>query len=78
MKCNSKSILLTLAGFGAAAAVAYAAFPPIRGVLLGGAPFLLLLLCPLSMMFMMNSMHSNRTDPASAAPQQIPDRDNKA
>ncbi|MGY2491346.1 DUF2933 domain-containing protein [Cupriavidus sp. CP313] len=37
-------------------AAAYAALPPVRALVLGMGPYLLLLLCPLSMWLMMKSM----------------------
>ncbi len=76
MKCNARSTLFILAGLGAAVAVAYAAFPQIRGPLLSASPFLFLLLCPLSMMFMMKGMNSKQdpTGPASTSSEKIPDR----
>jgi len=57
-------------------AAAYAAFPQFRTLVLSGGPFLLFLLCPLSMFFMMKSMsHSkddHRTRPSETAQDQQP------
>jgi hypothetical protein len=39
-------------------AVAYAVVPSVRAVVLGIGPYLLILVCPLSMWLMMKSMHA--------------------
>jgi Protein of unknown function (DUF2933) len=67
MKCNTKTILFTGIGLFAALAAVYVALPQFRALELSAAPFLLFLLCPLSMMFMMKGMssHGDQTQPAS-------------
>ncbi|QCP53681.1 DUF2933 domain-containing protein [Trinickia violacea] len=69
MKCT-KTMLTTGAVILAALVLAYAALPQFRTLVLNAGPFLLFLLCPLSMMFMMNGMNSNRDRqaPSSDAP----------
>jgi Protein of unknown function (DUF2933) len=63
MKCT-KSMLTTGAVILAAVVLAYAALPQFRTLVLNAGPFLLFLLCPLSMMFMMKGMNSNGDRPA--------------
>ncbi len=71
MKCNTKSVLFAGVGLLAALAIADAALPEVHSLVLGAVlacPFiLLLLLCPLSMMFMMKGMSPDRdrTQPVS-------------
>ncbi|MFM0268193.1 DUF2933 domain-containing protein [Paraburkholderia sediminicola] len=73
MKCT-KTMLVTGVALLAVLALAYAALPQFRTLVLGLGPYLLFLLCPLSMLFMMKSMHSSKDDhrlPSSdAAPDQ--------
>jgi ABC-type transport system involved in multi-copper enzyme maturation permease subunit len=70
MKCT-KTMLTAGAVILAALALAYAALPQFRALVLSAGPYLLFLLCPLSMMFMMKGMHSNsdRQVAPSDAPQ---------
>lgn len=70
MKCT-KTMLTTGAVILAALMLAYAALPQFRTLVLGAGPFLLFLLCPLSMMFMMRGMNSSRDHqaPPSDTPQ---------
>ncbi|WP_024973266.1 DUF2933 domain-containing protein [Ralstonia pickettii] len=69
MKCT-KSMLITGAAILAVLALAYAALPQFRTLVVSVGPYLLLLLCPLSMMFMMKGMDSNKDH-------QEPPRDNQ-
>jgi hypothetical protein len=62
MKCNMKTMITTGTILLVVLAAAYAAFPQFRTLVLGGGPFLLFLLCPLSMFFMMRSMNSSKDD----------------
>lgn len=66
MHCSFKTMIKFAAWLGAVLAVAYFALPDARAWLLASAPFLLALLCPLSMiamMFMMKGKDSNAADP---------------
>ena len=58
MKCT-KTMLTAGAVLLAALALAYVALPQFRALVLSAGPYLLFLLCPLSMMFMMKGMQSN-------------------
>lgn len=70
MKCT-KTMLTTGAAILAALALAYAALPGFRTLILSAGPYLLFLLCPLSMVLMMIFMNSHRDhrSPPSDAPQ---------
>ncbi|RKF35749.1 DUF2933 domain-containing protein [Paraburkholderia fungorum] len=59
MKCT-KTMLATGAGLLGVLAVAYIAFPQFQSLVLSLGPYLLFLLCPLSMLFMMKGMNSSR------------------
>ncbi|WP_233884868.1 DUF2933 domain-containing protein [Paraburkholderia flagellata] len=58
MKCT-KTMLTAGAVLLAALALAYVALPQFRALVVSAGPYLLFLLCPLSMMFMMKGMQSN-------------------
>lgn len=58
MKCT-KTVLATSVGL-AALAVAYGAFPAFRSLLIRLEPALLFLVCPLSMLLVMNDMGSRQ------------------
>ena len=58
MKCT-KTMLTAGAIILAALALAYVALPQFRALVVSAGPYLLFLLCPLSMMFMMKGMQSN-------------------
>jgi hypothetical protein len=59
MKCT-KTMLTTGAVAVAALVLAYAALPQFRLLIAAAGPYLLFLLCPLSMLFMMKGMQSNQ------------------
>lgn len=59
MKCDMKMMIKTALGLGVVVAVAYAMLPAAREWIVGGAPFLFFLICPLMMLFMMKAMHSS-------------------
>ena len=59
MKCT-KTMLATGAGLLAVLAVAYVVFPQFQSTVLSLGPYLLFLLCPLSMLFMMKGMNSSK------------------
>lgn len=56
MHCSKKTMTYLAMGIVAAIAAAYALLPGLRETLLGMAPLLLVLACPLSMIFMMKAM----------------------
>ncbi|PMS19718.1 hypothetical protein C0Z18_12820 [Trinickia dabaoshanensis] len=58
MKCT-KTMLVTGAAVLAVLAGAYFALPQFRALIVSAGPYLLFLLCPLSMLFMMKSMNSH-------------------
>ncbi|KLU20499.1 hypothetical protein EOS_41055 [Caballeronia mineralivorans PML1(12)] len=61
MKCT-KTMLVTGVALVAVLGLTYAALPQFRVPMLAFAPYLLFLLCPLSMFFMMKGMHSGNDD----------------
>jgi hypothetical protein len=61
MKCT-KTMVVTGIALLAALALAYTALPQFRTLLVSVGPYLLFLLCPLSMLFMMKGMHSSNDD----------------
>lgn len=70
MKCQMKTIMKVGAGLIVLLALAYAVLPQIRPMIVGASPLLFVLLCPLSMLLMMKSMHSDRGQ--ASAPAQPP------
>ena len=56
MKCNTRTMGAVGAALVAILAVAYAVFPSVRAFVLGIGPYLLILVCPLSMWLMMKGM----------------------
>ncbi len=80
MNCNKQT--MWKAGFGllVAGGVAYAALPEFRAWILAVSPVLLLLLCPLSMLFCMKMMNdkacqTSSSDKAGKAAPSSPDAD---
>lgn len=67
MKCDSKTMLKAAAGLGVAIAIAYFTLPAARAFILASAPIALVLICPLSMVFMMYAMNGSKKD-AGAKP----------
>lgn len=57
MKCDSKVMFKTAIGFSVVLAAAYFVFPEIRTWLVASGPFLLFLICPVTMFVMMKSMN---------------------
>lgn len=60
MKC-SKTMLYVAGALAAAAAGAYFALPEVRSWLAASLPLLVALVCPISMLVMMRSMHGGAT-----------------
>ena len=58
MNCSPNTMLKFAAGLGLTLAAAYFAFPAAQVMLLASAPYLLLLICPISMGVMMLMMRS--------------------
>lgn len=56
MKCNTRTMVTMGVAVVATLAIAYAIFPPVRAFVLSIGPFLLILVCPLSMWLMMKGM----------------------
>ncbi len=67
MKCDSKMLLNTAAVLGIAVAVAYFTLPAAHAFILAAAPLLLVLVCPLSMLFMMKGMTASTKDAGGKA-----------
>lgn len=62
MKCDSKMMVKMAVGLGVGLAVAYFALPAAQVLILASAPFLMALICPVAMFFMMKSMNGNKPD----------------
>ena len=58
MQCDTKTMIKTGLGLGGVVVAAYVFVPDARALIDMAAPFLLFLLCPISMLFMMKSMKS--------------------
>lgn len=71
MKCNPKAMIGAGIALTAMLAAAYALLPPVRALVLSIGPYLLLLLCPLSMWLMMKSI-SAHDDQVRAMTEQLP------
>ncbi len=69
MKCNMKTTVKIGAALIVLLAIAYAALPQIRPLVASASPFLLVLLCPLSMLLMMKSMQPNQQQSSVTAEQ---------
>lgn len=78
MKCSMKTMLKVGCGVLLSLGALYLAFPTFREVLLAVAPFLLFLICPLSMFLMMKGMssqdHKTTGQTTSARPGDTPKR----
>lgn len=61
MKCT-KTMVVTGVALLAVLWLAYTALPHFRTLVVGVGPYLLFLLCPLSMLFMMKAMNSHKDD----------------
>ncbi|TAL55697.1 DUF2933 domain-containing protein [Pandoraea sp.] len=59
MNCNRKTLINLILLMAAGLAVVYFALPQFHAFIIGAAPILLGLLCPLSMLFMMRGMSSH-------------------
>ena len=62
MKCDSKMMVKMAVGLGVGLAVAYFALPAAQALVLASAPFLVVLICPVAMFFMMKGMNGNKPD----------------
>lgn len=71
MKCDSKMMVRMAVWLGVGLAVAYFALPAAHALILASAPFLVALICPVAMFFIMKSMNGKKTD-ESAKPGEIP------
>lgn len=71
MKSNLKAMITAGIVLLAMLAAAYALLPPVRALVLAIGPYLLLLVCPLSMWLMMKSMKAH-DDQVSAMTKQLP------
>uniref|UniRef100_UPI003F49B10B DUF2933 domain-containing protein n=1 Tax=Cupriavidus taiwanensis TaxID=164546 RepID=UPI003F49B10B len=71
MKCNPKAMITAGIALVALLAAAYALLPPVRMLVLSIGPYLLLLLCPLSMWLMMKSMKAH-DDQVRAMTERLP------
>ena len=58
MKCSLKTMLSVAGVAFVAAGAAFLAFEEARTAIVASLPFLLVLLCPLSMLFMMKALHT--------------------
>ncbi|UUZ68980.1 DUF2933 domain-containing protein [Polaromonas sp. P2-4] len=62
MKCDAKMMVKMAVWLGVGLAVAYFAFPAAHAFILASAPFLVALICPVAMLFMMKGMNGNKKD----------------
>lgn len=62
MKCSFKTMMSVAGAMFLAAGLAYFTFEAARAAILASLPFLLVLLCPISMLVMMKFMHSGGQD----------------
>lgn len=70
MKCSTNTMLKVGAGLGITLGVSYFAFPAAQTMILASAPFLLALICPISMgvmMFMMKGTGESKSNVSSCA-----------
>lgn len=73
MKCNMKTMIAGGVALVAILAIAYVLLPPVRALVLAIGPYLLLLICPLSMWLMMKSMGAH-DDQVSSMTEEAPER----
>lgn len=66
MKCNARVMFYVAAAMVAAAGSAYFMFEGARATIIASLPLLAVLLCPLSMLFMMKMMNSDDRSCSSA------------
>jgi len=62
MKCDSKMMVKMAVWLGVGLAVAYFALPAAQALILASAPFLVALICPVAMLFMMKGMSGSKQD----------------
>ncbi len=62
MKCDAKLMVKMAVWLGAGLAVAYFALPAAQVLILASAPFLVALICPVAMLFMMKGMNGGKQD----------------
>lgn len=62
MKCDSKMMVKMAVWLGIGLVVAYFAVPATHAFILASAPFLVALICPVAMFFMMKGMNGNQKD----------------
>lgn len=71
MKCNSRIMLTTALALALAAVVVYFAFPAARAFIVGSAPVLIALACPVSMLLMMKAMNGNQKVPNTPTDERV-------
>ncbi len=62
MKCDSKMMVKIAVWLGVGLVAAYFTLPAAHAFILASAPFLVTLICPIAMLFMMKSMTENKKD----------------
>jgi len=65
MKCDMRTMIKVAVGLGAGLVVAYTALHEARAFIQAVAPILLVLICPVAMLFMMKGMRDNNKDMSS-------------
>ena len=73
MKCSMRTMIAAGVALVAILAIAYVLLPPVRALVLAIGPYLLLLICPLSMWLMMKSMGAH-DDQVSSMTEKAPAR----
>ncbi len=71
MKCNSRTMLATALALGLTAVFAYFAFPAARAFIVGSAPVLIALVCPVSMLLMMKAMNGSQKEPNTRTDERV-------
>ncbi|WP_024973249.1 DUF2933 domain-containing protein [Ralstonia pickettii] len=72
MTCKMKTIVKTSAAVIALLVLAYVTLPQLRPLITGMSPFLLILLCPVSMLLMMKGMRSNQEKAHALVQRRLP------